>query len=813
MVLVPALLCSMGWFVSGTEARRPERIVIEPGATLLRDSRDTAQCIATGYYPGGELGDLTDQVAWSVHDPAVALIGPSGVVRGVADGRTEAIARLGELEARCTIEVRGARERRPIAFASEVLPALTKATCNQGACHGTPTGKNGFRLSLRGFDPALDFRSLAREVGARRCDPIDPESSLLLLKGTGRVPHEGGPRMVVGSELYATVRDWIAEGLHADAPAAPRPVGLEVWPRERVLDAPACGQQLVARATFSDGATRDVTQLARFTSTDESTATVSGPGRVVRARRGEATILVSYAQFVATARLVFREPVPGLVWVDPPENNFIDRHLFARLKLLGIPPSELSDDAMFCRRVHLDVTGLPPQPEAVVAFLEDGRPDKRERLIDALLDRPEYAEFWALKWADRLGCNQRFTGQKGAYSYYRWIHDQIAANVPFDRFVRAIVTAKGANYTNPPASFYRRVRGPEDAVETVSQLFLGVRLQCARCHNHVAERWTQDDYYGMAAFFGQITYKNGPRNYAQYNKEETVIVTGRGEVVQPRTGTVMKPTPLGSAPAAIETGADRREALADWLVAPSNPFFAKAAVNRIWYHLFGRGIVDPVDDLRESNPPVAPELLDALASDFINHGYDVKHTIRTILRSRAYQLSSRTNPFNAADTRYFSHALVRLLSAEQVLDAASLATAVPERFFHLPRGTRAAQLPDGEFVHPFLRAFGQPQRSEACECERQSDSTLDQALQLVGGRSFHAKVVARDNRIGRLLESGAVDARIIESLFLACLGRRPNARERGLAEGELAARGADRRAAAEDLLWSLLNHPEFLFQH
>ena len=477
-----------------------------------------------------------------------------GRIEPRGDGRAEVRACIGSVEASTAVLVRNVDRADPIGFTHEVLPALTKAGCNQGACHGTPAGKNGFRLSLRGYNPALDFETLARENGTRRTNPFEPDASLILLKGTGRVPHEGGKRMGTDSISYRVLRDWVAEAVRPDPADIPRLVGLVVTPPARILDAPARTQQLVVRARFADGSTHDVTRLARYSSTDTSIARVDDEGRVVKQRRGEATILVSFEHLVATSRLLFREPVPGLVWADPPASNFIDEHVFAKLKQLRIPPSELSNDAMFCRRVYLDLIGLVPTPEELVGFLEDPRPDKRARLTDALLKRPEYVDFWTLKWADRLGCNQRFTGVKGAISYHRWIRDQIAGNVPFDRFVRAIITAKGPNFTNPPASFYRRVRNPEDAAETVSQVFLGVRLGCARCHNHVAERWTQDDYYGMAAFFSQVRYKNGPQNYAQYNKEETVYLAPDAEIRQPRTGVVMKPRPLGGEPVTVSRG-------------------------------------------------------------------------------------------------------------------------------------------------------------------------------------------------------------------------------------------------------------------
>lgn len=807
-----AIMLSLGADAPATNTG-PTSLTIESGATVLVGRRASAQLVATGRYADGSTRDLTHEAEWVSVAPSVVAVDANGYATPKGDGRGEVVARLGSVEARVTIEVRQAAGALPIHFEHEVLPALTKAGCNQGACHGTPTGKNGFRLSLRGYDPALDFRTLTREADARRTNRLDPDASLVLLKGSGAVTHQGGQRFTPQSLPYRVLRDWVAEGLRPTPEGSPALDHIEVTPTDRVLDDPACSQQLAVRAHFRDGSVKDITRLARYAASDETLADIDTFGRVRRKKRGEVTVLVHYESQVATSRLVFLEPVPGFAWVDPPAHNFVDRHLFAKLKLLRIKPSELADDATFARRVFLDVIGLPPTPDELRAFLDDKGADKRGRLIDALLARPEYVDFWALKWSDRLGCNQRFTGFKGAYSYHRWIRDQVAANVPLDQFVRAIVTAKGPNYTNPPASFYRRIRTPDEAAESVSQLFLGVRLQCAKCHNHVAERWTQDDYYGFAAFFSQVRYKKGPQFFELYNKEETVYLDPSGEVVQPRTRATMPPKALATGAAKVAEGQDRREALADWLVTPSNPFFAKAAVNRLWYHVFGRGIVDPVDDIRDSNPPASAELLQALADDFVAHGFDAKHTLRTILNSRAYQLASTPNAFNADDARYFSHASVRLLSAEQLLDAASQATGVAERLFHLPPGTRAAQVPDGEFAHPFLRTFGQPPRSVACECERASDSTLEQALQIVGGRTLHAKIVAPENRIGRLLKAGADNSKLADELFLATLGRFPSTDERALALARFDAPSADRRRVAEDLLWSLFNHPEFLFQH
>jgi hypothetical protein len=789
-------------------------LTVEPAESVLVGRRAGAQLLATGRYSDGSVRDLSREAAWSTAAGAVAAVNQGGYAKPVGDGATEVVARVSSLEARGRLTVRDLDRSPPVGFERDVLPALSKAGCNQGACHGTPSGKNGFRLSLRGYNPALDFLTLTHEAGTRRVSRIDPDASLVLLKGSGAVEHQGGQRFTAASLPYLLLRDWIAEDLRPEPQDAPALVGVDVLPAARVVDAPGRAQQLAVRARYADGSSRDVTRLARFAPSDEAVATVDSFGLVRKAaRRGEVVVTVHLGPQVGTSRLVFLDRVPGFAWPDPPENNFIDRHVFAKLRLLRIPPSDLADDYTFVRRVYLDAIGTLPTPDEVRAFASDRRPDKRARLIDALLERPEYVDYWALKWADRLGCNQRFVGLKGAFSYHRWVRDQVAANVPFDEFVRTIVTAKGSNYTTPPASFYRRLRSPEEAAEAVSQLFLGVRLQCARCHNHVAERWTQDDYYGFAAFFAQVRFKNGPQTYAQYNKEETVYLKPGVEVVHPRTGAAMPPKPLLAPAANVAPGADRREALAEWLTAPENPFFAKAAVNRVWFHLTGRGIVDPVDDLRDSNPPASAELLQALADDFIAHGFDVKHTVRTVLNSRIYQLDARPLPLNADDARYFSHATVRLLGAEPLLDAVCQVTGVREPLFHLPAGTRAVQLPDGEFAHPFLRTFGQPSRSESCECERGSDSTLEQALQVVGGRTVGEKVRAAGNRLGALLATGRDDGRVVDELFLAALGRPAGPEERAAALAAFGRAGAVRRRAAEVLLWSLLNHPEFLFQH
>jgi hypothetical protein len=702
----------------------------------------------------------------------------------------------------------------PVGFAREVVPVLTRAGCNSGACHGTPAGKNGFRLSLRGYDPGPDHHALTRELGGRRIDRPDPDRSLLLLKATARVPHEGGRKLDPAGHEYRLVRDWIAQGAADDRDRSPRPKALRVDPPEALLDAPATTLRLRVTAAFPDGPGRDVTHLTRFTSSDEAVARVGPDGTVTKGKPGEAVVTAEYLGLMAPAVVLFRDPKPGYRWPDPPAANYVDRHVHAKLELLQVDPAPPCGDEVFVRRATLDATGRLPTPDAVRAFLADPDPGKRAKLIDDLLGRPEFADWWALKWSDRLGVNQRFVGVTGAAKYHRWVRGMMAANVPEDVFARAVLTAAGGNYATPPAGFYRRLRNPQDRAEEIAQLFLGVRVQCARCHNHPGENWTQDDYYGVAAFFARVKYRDGPFFNHLYDKEETVLTPHDGELAHPRTGAAVAPKFPGGPAADPGPGADRRGAFAAWLTSPDNPYFARAAANRVWFHLLGRGIVDPVDDFRGTNPPGVPALLDALAADLAAHRFDRKHLIRTVMNSRVYQASGRAAGPGDEDGRYFSRYVPRRLGAEALLDAIGDATGVADKFRGFPAGTRAVQLPDGEFPHPFLQAFGRPARASACECERAADTTLHTALLLQGGDFLQRKLADPAGRAARLAGSDRSDREVIEELFLATLSRRPTAAEADTLLAGFAARpGRTRRQNAEDALHALLNHPEFLFQH
>jgi len=731
------------------------------------------------------------------------------------DGRTTLIVQAGGVSATVPVLVTEQQAPKPVSFRHELIGALNVGGCNQGACHGTPSGKNGFRLSLRGYDPAADYVQLTRDVLGRRTDRLDPDASLILQKALGRIPHEGGKRFGANSVAATAMRAWIAEGLRDDPPTLPALRRIEVLPGSRILHAPARWQQLAVIAEFDDGTHFDVTRLTVFSSSDPGVANVSPTGLVDFDRTGEVAILCRYLDAMLTVRLTYLEPRKDFHWTSPPENNFVDRHVFAKLRLLNILPSDLCSDGEFLRRVFMDVCGILPTPGETQAFLASKEPDKRARLIDRLLEQPEYADFWTLKWCDVLRSNRKTLREKGTHALQDWLRHHLARNTPFDRVVRDLLTAGGSTYRNPPANYYRIARDPQSLAETTAQLFCGVRLQCAKCHNHPFERWTQDDYYSFAAFFARVRYKPDPLEPSanpQQPAAEVVYAAHAGEVVQPRTNKTMPPKFMGGAIAAIGARDDRRQALAEWLTSQHNPFFARSMVNRVWFHLLRRGIVDPVDDFRESNPSANDELLAALADDFTRHGHDLKGLIRTICNSRTYQLSAAPNDLNADDVKYFSHAETKLYTAEQLLDAICTVTEVPEKYPGEPLGVRAMQLPDGDATNAFLKTFGQPGRELACECERESDSNLAQALQLINGPTVHDKVRRPDNRLGKLLSAHRSDREILDELYLAMLCRKPTADEVKVVNAHLKKR-KDRRAAWEDVLWALLNSKEFLFRH
>jgi hypothetical protein len=784
----------------------PSSVTIAPADPVLQGRRATRQLIATATYPDGNVRDLTRALDWVSLDPEIAVISPKGRVLPKSNGTATIVARKGSVEVSTKVKVERLEQPSPVSFRRDVIPAFSQAGCNMGACHGTPTGKGGFKLSLRGYLPDQDYATLSREAGGRRINPLAPETSMILRKPLGELPHEGGLRLARSSKTYEYLHDWIKEGAKDD-PGAPGAVKLDILPGSRVLNAPARSQQVVVLLTLADGSVRDVTPICYYNSSNPEVADVDVDGHVTFKSRGEVAVIAHYLNLVANVRLTHLVEVPGFKLAEVPQDNVVDRAVFAKLNRMRISPSEACTDQEFIRRVYLDLIGILPTPEEVRAFLSDPAPDRRARAVERLLVRPEYYDFWTLKFADILRANGRLIQPKGAYVFNRWIRANLERNTPIDQFVRDLLTADGSTFRNPAANYYRISRDPENSVETTAQLFLGVRIQCAKCHNHPFERWTQDDYYGFAAFFSQVGRKRG-----NLPDEEVVYGTGSGDVRQPRTGQLMKPKALGGPVLEDPKAADRRVRLAAWLTSPDNPFFAKSLVNRVWYHLLGRGIVEPVDDFRDSNPASNDELLDGLTAEFVKGGFDLKALVRTILTSRTYQLSARTNELNADDVLYFSHAQTKLLPAEVLLDAISTVTRTVTPFDGLPKGARATQIPDGKMENPFLKTFGRPARELACECERESDSNLSQALQLIGGATVNGKLRDDGGRMAALAKSDKSPEQITKELYLVALAREPNSTELSAAVKHLTS-AKDRRQAVEDLGWVLINSKEFLFRH
>ncbi len=702
----------------------------------------------------------------------------------------------------------------PISFSNDVEPILTRAGCNQGTCHGSQFGKGGFKLSLAAYDPDLDYANIVRQAGGRRANRMYPAESLLLKKSALILAHQGGLKLPRDSKDYGVLLKWLTQGATGPDRNDLRITALRVTPEQRVL-APGHSQQLTVKARYSNGSVRDVTAHARINSLNESIAAATPEGLITAKGRGATAVMVRYSGLAVVAHVAVPYSTVTLsgsaksAWSGWRAESFIDRAVEKRWRDLGLAPSGLSADWEFLRRASLDIIGTLAGPDEVRAFLSDRSPDKRSRLIDRLLDRPEYADYWTVKWSDLLRVSRVTLGAKAMWRLNGWIRDSLARNVPYDQFARKLLTARGLAFEDGPANYYRVAATPQDLTETTAQLFLGIRLQCAKCHHHPFEKWSQQDYYQFAAYFARV----GVSPSADGTNEPVVRLRAAGEVTHPKSGRAMTPTPLAlddgprltSLPSTV---ADRREALADWLTSRDNLLFAKMAVNRYWGALMGRGIVHPIDDMRITNPPSNPELLNGLARDFIAHGYDLKRLIRTICTSRAYQLSAKTTPQNRQDEVFHSHFLSRRLPAETLLDAVSAAAGAPEKFPDLPLGTRSIQLPDGSVASQFLDTFGRPARSTACECERVSEPTLAQALQLLSGEDVNRKVASPAGRIAALLKQGKNDSEVVDNLYLASLSRMPQPKEKKIALAAFA-RTASKKQAAEDLLWALLNTQEF----
>ncbi len=796
----------------------------EPTQPLRLIGRNARQQLAvTLQLTADQVRDVTRAVTYVAEPTGVVQVDAAGMVVPVSDGTATVAAKTADgaiASVRFAVEKFG--DTIPVNFVNDVVPVFTKAGCNGGGCHGKSGGQNGFRLSLLGFEPGEDFTHLVHEARGRRLSVAAPEASLLLTKATNEVAHGGGKRLDANSEDYGVLARWVAQGMPLGKSTDPTVARIEVFPKDRTL--PMGGsQQLVVTAHYTDGSREDVTRGAVFESNDKELGTIDPTGWLSASHRpGTLNVMVRYQGQVGVfqATLPLGAPVESL----PPVKNFIDELVFKKLKQVGMPPSELSDDPTFIRRVTLDVAGRVPTPAEVSAFLADVDPAKRDKLIDRLVDSGDYADFFANKWSALLR-NKRETPNhaRGTFAFHAWIRESLYRNKPFDRFVREVIGASGDMATNPPVAWYRGAKTSTIQVEDTAQLFLGTRLQCAQCHHHPYEKWSQRDYYGMAAFFSTVTQQPGAR------PGEATIVAKRApaSAVNKKNGEPVPPTGLGAEPVKLTADQDPRQALADWMAKPDNKFFAASLVNRYWKHFLGRGLVDPEDDMRETNPATNPELLDALAKDFAASGFDLKHVVRTICRSSTYQLASAPNRYNAADKHHFSRFYPRRMGAEVLLDAVNDVTKGTTPFANLPPATRAVQLPDNSFnaANYFLTVFGRPEASSACECERSADASLAQSLHLFNSAELQSKLASDTGRAAALIkEPNRSDDDKIRELYLLALSRNPNAEELKLAAAHLARQIMDKddkplpadvakRQGYEDLVWTLLNTKEFLFNH
>lgn len=790
-------------------------IAIDTGRTVdgkfILAGRDShQQLIVTGTYDSGQVRDLSRDVVYTVAPEGIVTVDASGYVTPITEGDVTVHVQVPNgPDSSVSATVSNIRIDLPVNFPNQVVPVFTKYGCNSGGCHGKSGGQNGFRLSLLGFVPDEDYEYLVKEGRGRRLFPSAPERSMLLAKATAQSPHGGGHRIAVESPAYRLLHRWIEQGMPYGSPEDPTVTHIEVLPKERLMGREH-SQQLISIAHYTDGSTKDVSRMTQFDSNDTEMAEVSATGLVTTAKlTGSVAVMARYQGYVG----VFRATVPLGIPADslPPVKTLVDTHVFAKLKDLGLPASEVCGDQTFLRRVTVDIAGRLPSAVETEAFLANSSPNKRAELVDGLLNSTDHAEYFANKWSAILRNKRRAEYEKTAtFGFYDWIRGNILDNKPYDQFVREILTASGDAESNAPVAWYREVKDASAQVEDTAQLFLGLRIQCARCHHHPFEVWSQQDYYGFQAFFSRVGRKKG----LLQGEDRIYHNPGVAQAQNPKTKEMVKPTGLGSPTLELSQYDDPRNELADWMAAPENPFFARALVNRYWKHFFGRGLVDPEDDMRVTNPATNPELLDALAKDFIEHKFDMKHLIRTICNSQTYQLAAEPNSWNRNDKQNFSRYYPKRLNAEVLLDAINQVTGTTTGFGGAPAGTRAVQLPDSGFTSYFLTVFGRPEASSACECERSSEANLAQSLHLLNSSEIQGKLTAGGGSAARLAaEKDRDHAAKIRELYLLAFARPPLADETAIAIAHIEKCGDDVKRAYEDIVWALINTKEFLFNH
>jgi hypothetical protein len=781
---------------------------------------DARQLVLTGVLQNGSYQDLTGDVQYEVADSKILRVTSSGRVLPLVNGSTNIIARYGDKAVTINVKTTSMDQAIPISFANHIVPIFSKLGCNGGGCHGKSGGQNGFALSLLGFVPELDYQTLVKENRGRRILPSSPENSLLLLKAAGIMAHAGGKRLEAGSDEYKLIKRWIVSGTPFSDGKDLEVTKITVSPEQRIISRNN-RQQFAVHAHYSDGTVVDVTQRAQYESNDPDIAVVDATG-LVRSldMSGEAAVMARYLGQVAT----FRATVP--LGMKIPEYTFeqktiVDRFTQKKWQELGIVPSDLGSDDVFVRRVYVDLTGTLPTPKQVTDFLADKGADKRDKLIDRLVDTPEYSYYFANRWADVLRVKRGNNQQQrafGTFAFHGWIRDAIASDKPYDQFAREILSAVGDESKAPPTVWYRDLTKPEQFVDDACQLFLGVRVACAQCHHHPYEKWSQDDYWGMAAFFGMVGRKQAPNlgaNVQNQNQGRQIVFNkGTGSVTNTRTGKPAIMRALDAPKIELSQGEDPRHHLADWMVDGKNPFFARAVVNRYWAHFFSKGIVDPVDDMRVTNPPSNPELLDALADELVKNKFSLKHLVKVLVKSRTYQLSAMPNEFNKNDKKSFARYYPHRMSAEVLYDAISQVTNSPANFQGLPTDkfapNRAIMLPDEAFPSYFLDVFGRPQRISACECERVSEANLAQVLHLLNSQEIQGKIARSGGRSDLMVRDKRSDAEKVEELFLWAFARRPSPQQLQVALTNIEANGKNRQLAYENIIWALINTKEFI---
>jgi Protein of unknown function (DUF1549)/Protein of unknown function (DUF1553)/Bacterial Ig-like domain len=814
--LIAVSLCVMLLLHSAAEA---EELHVEPATISLVGNFDRTQVAvresAADSTNTERAEDLTNKATFASTDNNIFRVDSSGIISAVGDGTANLKVTVGDKSQEVAVTVSGIVENPIVEFDRQVAPILSKAGCNMGACHASQHGKGGFKLSVFGFEPDADHAAIVRDRVGRRVELQDPEQSLFLQKPTMQVTHSGGKRLAVDSVDYQILKAWLGNQAPKPNGDTPTVTKLAVTPAQRI-GTKGLSQQLRVEATYSDDTTRDVTSWAMFESMDDGVLEVSSSGRVSAIGQGQASVMVRFEDHaeIANFAIPYSESVELVGWKS---NNIVDELAEKKFRELGIEPSPLSDDATFVRRVYLDVIGTLPTADNITNFMASKDPDKRNQLIDRLLGltgdpkldiyNEPYSAYWTLKWSDLIRNTSIKLGDQGMWALHNWIRDSFRANKPIDRFVRELVTGTGSIYSNGPANYFRINSSATDLTESTSQLFLGVRLECAKCHHHPFEKYSQADYYSFAAFFARVGTKNS-EEFGLFGREQVVVVRASGEVRHPKTRKNMPPKPLGAEP--IDHPLDRRIALADWLTSPKNELFSDSIVNRYMYYLLGRGLVDPVDDMRSTNPPTNIALMEALSDALVKSGFDLKQLIRTIVSSRLYQLDSQPTLSNAADNRFYSHYKVKRLPAEALLDAVDQVTAVQTKFKSLPLGTRAIELPDAEYPNYFLNTFAKPRRASVCECERSPDESLSQALHTLNGDTLAKKIADKNGRLMKMIADKTEHDETVRQLYLVTLSRMPTELELAAARRFLKDYPTPEECY-QDLMWALLNSKQFLF--